>query len=121
MLQPITEYHDLDAQGNPAGGTTSGIGLSITWQKGPLGRHTPDCNAGNSGVCEASCDRKAPNGAFVEGVIAAALGRLQHYQAGKFKCRENALAITKVEEALHWLQSRTTSRELRRVEGTHEV
>jgi hypothetical protein len=107
--QPITEYHDLDAHGNPAGGTTSGIGLSITWQNGPLGR--PDAQG----------QRPGPNGAFVEGVLQAALGRLQHYQATKFKCRENALAITKVEEALHWLQSRTTSREIRGVEGTHEV
>ena len=69
-------------------------------------------------------NRQLPNGAFVEDVIAAALGRLQFYQtasSGKFACRENALAITKLEEALHWCQHRTAVREARAVEGTHEV
>jgi hypothetical protein len=33
-------------------------------------------------------------------------------------CRENSLAITKLEEALHWLESRTKTRVAQRVEGT---
>lgn len=40
---------------------------------------------------------------------------------GEFKCRENACAITKIEEALLWLRKRTMGRENRSVEGTHEV
>lgn len=105
MKQQLVERHDLDpATGAPAGGRTGGRGIEITWQNGPLGR-------GN--------ERKDANGAFVEGVIQAAIGRLQHYQDGKFKCRENALAITKLEEALHWLEHRTAEREARAVEGTH--
>lgn len=106
MKQPITELHNSDLDGNPAGGTTTGVGIKIEWQNGPLGR---------------GADRQEPNGAFVEGVIQAALGRLEFYQQGKFKCRENAIAITKLEEALHWLQSRTENREKRQVEGTHVV
>ncbi len=35
----------------------------------------------------------------------------------QFPCRENSLAITKLEEALHWLQARTSNREARGVEG----
>jgi hypothetical protein len=54
-------------------------------------------------------------------VIQAALDRLYFYQAGKFKCRENALTITKLEEALHWCQHRTADREERGVEGTYQV
>jgi hypothetical protein len=104
MKQQISGKHLNDENGNPAGGTTSGTGISITWQNGPLGRDG---------------ERKEPNGAFVEGVIAAALDRLEYYQASKFKCRENALAITKLEEALHWCQHRTAKREERAVEGTH--
>lgn len=42
-------------------------------------------------------------------------------QASKFKCRENALAITKLEEALHWCGHRTAKREVQKVEGTHAV
>jgi hypothetical protein len=106
MEQEILEQHQLDANGNPAGGRTSGIGLQIDWQDGPLGR---------------GADRKAPNGCFVETVIKAAIGRIRFYQDGKFKCRENALAITKLEEALHWCNHRTKDREKRAVEGTHTV
>lgn len=105
MIQELNENHQLDGDGKPAGGFTLGRGIEIHWQDGPLGRGE---------------DRAEPNGAFVEGVIQAALGRLNFYQSTDFKCRENALAITKLEEALHWCQHRTAAREARGVEGTHE-
>lgn len=38
---------------------------------------------------------------------------------GKFACRENAIALTHLEEALMWLQKRTRDRMARGVEGTH--
>lgn len=34
-----------------------------------------------------------------------------------FPCRENALTITKIEEALHWQTARTADRDKRGVEG----
>lgn len=105
MKQEFKADNHLDNNGNPAGGYVSGVGLSINWQEGPLGRGD---------------DRKEPNGAFVETVLAAALQRIQHYQDSKFNCRENAIAITKIEEALLWLDKRTRDREARQVEGTHE-
>lgn len=37
-----------------------------------------------------------------------------------FPCRENALTITKIEEAIHWQDARTKDRERRRVEGKNE-
>ena len=104
MLQKITGQHQNDENGNPAGGTTKGVGISISWQDGPLGRGPT---------------RREPTGAFVEGVIAAAIDRLEFYQASKFKCRENSLAITKLQEALHWMVHRTIDRETRSVEGVH--
>jgi len=105
----VVGAHRLDADGNPSGGSTHGLGIVINWQDGPLGRGE---------------DRKQPNGAFVEGVLYAALDRLNFYQNasdGKFRCRQNALAITKIEEAIHWLNDRTREREEREVEGTHTV
>jgi len=102
----VFQEHWTDADGNPAGGVTSGRGIAISWQNGPLGR-------GN--------DRKEPNGAFVEDVITAALGRLEHYQQSKFACSENATAIYNLRMALDALESRTASREDRGVEGTHGV
>jgi hypothetical protein len=61
------------------------------------------------------------NGVMNEDLIAMVIDRLQGFQAGKFACRENALAVSCLEEALVWLRERTTGREVRGVEGTHEV
>jgi hypothetical protein len=36
-----------------------------------------------------------------------------------FPCRENALTITKIEEAIHWQDARTNDRLKRGVEGTN--
>lgn len=92
-----------DKYGNPTGGFVEQVAegakvFLIRWQDGPLGQ-------------------KEPNGAFVETVIAAAISRLEFYNSGKFKCRENSLAITKLEEALHWLNARTQDCG---VEGTYK-
>jgi hypothetical protein len=116
MKQKLSERHEIDAVGNLGGGETLGMGIAIVWQNGPLGR-------GDT--------RKEPNGAFVESVIQAAIGRLRFYQETKvpsaddkspprsFACRENAIALTKLEEAFMWLEERTADREAREVEGTH--
>ena len=37
----------------------------------------------------------------------------------KFPCRENSISITKMEEALMWLEKRTANRVSRGVEGKH--
>ena len=102
------ENHIIDSDGNPAGGKTNGVGFHITWQHGPLGRGE---------------DRVEPNGAFVEGVLEAAINRIQFFQkasGGKFACRENAIALTHLETALLWLEKRTADREARAVEGTYK-
>ena len=105
MLAEYQSNNQVDDNGNPSGGNVSGTGLIIEWQNGPLGR---------------GAERKEPNGAFVETVIDAARQRIQFYQDSKFNCRENAIAITKLEEALLWLNKRTSDREKRQVEGTHK-
>lgn len=61
------------------------------------------------------------NGCMNEDLLAIVLDRLQGFQSGQFKCRENALAITKIEEALHWLNHRTQERIRRGVEGKSVV
>src|SRR6185312_6303294 len=60
------------------------------------------------------------NGITNENLIAIVIDRLRCFQAGDFSCRENALALTKLEEALHWLQHRTAGRVRRGVEGTSQ-
>jgi len=61
------------------------------------------------------------NGVCNEDLIAMVITRLEHFQESEFACRENALAITKLEEALLWLRKRTMGREQRGVEGTHTI
>ncbi len=59
------------------------------------------------------------NGITQEVLLAIVRDRLQCFQKGEYACRENALALTKIEEAIHWLNSRTRERMSRGVEGTH--
>jgi hypothetical protein len=60
------------------------------------------------------------NGLTQEVLLAIVADRLRSFQAGPYSCRENALALTKIEEAQHWLHSRTLARMQRGVEGTHQ-
>lgn len=57
------------------------------------------------------------NGVTQEILLAIVIDRLRSFQNGPFSCRENAIALTKCEEALHWLHSRTLDRMRRGVEG----
>lgn len=57
------------------------------------------------------------NGISGEALLAIQIDRLRSFQSGPFACRENAIALTKLEESLMWLQKRTRDREARGVEG----
>ena len=67
------------------------------------------------------------NGISGEALVAIVIDRLRGFQygptqlptaRGEFACRENAIALTHMEEALMWLQKRTRDRIARGVEGT---
>lgn len=74
--------------------------LSFTLQNGPIKEH---------GV----------NGCQVNEIVAAAKIIIEGLNA-KFPCRENAMAITNLDECLMWLDKRTKDRESRGVEGTSQ-
>jgi len=57
------------------------------------------------------------NGCFIEDLIVICMDRLEGFQDGDFPCRENALALTKLEDALKVLDERTKDRQERGVEG----
>jgi hypothetical protein len=61
------------------------------------------------------------NGVNNEDLIAMVICRLEHFQQSEFRCRENAVAITKLEESLMWLRKLTIGRENRGVEGTYTI
>lgn len=58
------------------------------------------------------------NGISNEALLAIVEDRLLGFQSGMYACRENALALTKLQEAMMWLHKRTRDREARGVEGT---
>jgi len=87
----------------------------ISGVQGPLDHHpipTIDLRFQNGAV-----DEVGANGITNESLLAIVIDRLQGFQSGPFKCRENALALTKLEEAMHWLHHRTRERASRGVEG----
>jgi len=60
------------------------------------------------------------NGCQVDTIVWAAKTIIESFNK-KFPCRENSLAITKLDEALLWLGKRTADREARGVEGKNEL
>ena len=58
------------------------------------------------------------DGTTNEELLAILIDRL-NYLNSKFPCRENSLAITKLDESLLWLNKRTADRLKRGVEGKH--
>ena len=78
------------------------VPISVQFQHGPIGE---------AGV----------NGCHQEDLLAIVMHRLQCFQAGPYACRENALALRNIEEAMFWLNTRTAEREQRGVEGTSAV
>ena len=60
------------------------------------------------------------NGITNEALLSILIDRMEGFQSGEFKTREGALVLTKLEEALHWMQARTMERRARGVEGKQE-
>lgn len=106
MRQLVKMINRTDVNGNPTGGFAKGVGINIGWQDGPLG-NPPDL--------------AKHNGAFVEGVIEAAIGRLKYFQSSKFHSDFNQDAIEHLEMALAALDARTEQRKRAGVEGMHAV
>lgn len=109
----IEAVNELDANENPTGGFVDLYDrenrsvLKVMWQDGPRG--------------QADGTLAAPNGAFVEDVIWAALQRLEFFNESKYRDRANSIAITHLEQALQALKDRQLERSARNVEGKHEV
>jgi hypothetical protein len=61
------------------------------------------------------------NGVMNEDLIAIILRRLYCFQRTEYACKENEMAIQKLEEAMMWINKRTLDRKARKVEGTHKI
>jgi hypothetical protein len=60
------------------------------------------------------------NGCQIDTIIYAAKAILEGLNDQR-PCRENSVAITKLDEAIMWLEKRTKDREMRSVEGTSQA
>jgi hypothetical protein len=61
------------------------------------------------------------NGCANEDLFHMVLARLNGFQDTPYACRENALAITYLEQALMWLRYRTDKRVQNNTEGTSKI
>lgn len=67
--------------------------------------------------------RKDPNsthGVLDTDLLEIVRDRLKSFQSGPYACRENACALTHIEEALMWMNKRVEDRITRGVLGTYE-
>jgi hypothetical protein len=60
------------------------------------------------------------HGALDGAVLAVLIDRFECFQAGPFACRENAIVLTKLQEAMHWIKHRADDRARRNVLGRNE-
>ena len=95
-------HHRYLLQWSPVGGALSPSYMVIEFQNGPI-------------------PQVGPNGVTHEALLAIVAHRLECFNQGPFACRENAVALTKIQEALMWLHRRTQKRIERNVEGTNYV
>lgn len=106
--QLVVEVLDAPGQGNACHEYTVSLGnqlmCSVSFQNGPI-------NEDGNGV----------NGITHEVLLSILADRLRGFQSGPYACKENACALTHIEEAMMWLHSRTLKRAARGVEGTHAI
>ena len=65
-------------------------------------------------------DPNAQHGVLEVDLLEIVRDRLQCFQAGEYATRENAIALTHIEEALLWMNKRVEDRIERGVLGTYE-
>lgn len=107
--------HKYSIELSPAGRPTQVAGF-IEFQNGPIASPADMNGLTNEALLAVTIDRmrgfqyqRNPDGSF------------DFNSRGKYASRENAQALTYMEEALMWLQKRTRDRMQRGVEGTHAV
>lgn len=119
-LNGLNEALSVTALGKGSGGADTSYLLTLPdWTRNPDGsspHHVWQLDFQN-GPVQSSADF---NGLTNEALLAVLIDRMRGFQSGPFTCRENAVAMTKLEEALMWLQKRTRERLARGVEGSHK-
>jgi hypothetical protein len=113
-INPVNDTLDVNVIDEPGAG-----GANHVYRVEP--RNSAGCEALDVKFQNGPIGEVGVNGVTQEVLLAIVIDRLRSFQAGPFSSRENALALTKCEEALHWLQQRTIDRMRRGVEGTNKA
>jgi hypothetical protein len=99
-MNPINQNW-TDDQGNHQGGVSTGIGYTISWQRGPL-------------------NVAGRNGAFLIEVLGSCRDQLAYFQDSSFACEENQATLDSLDQAIAHLVSRRDRRKEVGTLGTHE-
>ena len=121
IINPTNDLIKITAMDEPGAGGANHHYMITTpdWIRaadGSAAKGVWDINFQNGPIAE-----NGVNGVTQEALLAVVIDRLRSFQSGPFSCRENAIALTKCEEALQWLQHRTLDRMRRGVEGKNAV
>jgi hypothetical protein len=128
-LNEALEIHVLDQPG--PGGANHKYAIHLT----QMPADSPVDRLLNPALCTLSFQNGPINEAGINGIsgealLAVVIDRMRGFQyannvagerttaPGQYACRENAIALTHMEESLMWLQKRTRDRMARGVEGT---
>jgi hypothetical protein len=98
-MHPI-DKNWTNSDGGHDGGVSTGIGFTISWQRGPL-------------------DVAGRNGAFLLEVMTSCRQQLDYYQNSPWACPENQAALEALDESIAQLHSRRCRRERAGTLGTH--
>ncbi|MFM0263306.1 hypothetical protein [Paraburkholderia sediminicola] len=115
IVNPVNDQLKIEVIDEPGSGGANHL-YEVTGYCGQSGHEGVLIEFQNGPINEAGI-----NGLTQEVLLAIVADRLRCFQAGPFACKANACALTKIEEAQHWLQQRTLERMRRGVEGTHTV
>lgn len=100
-LRNLNTEKQATMDGSPAVMRDEAGFINVKFQHGPVGKY---------GV----------NGTSIENVLDLLIDRLVGFQAGNFRCEENARAISYLEAAINVLEERTQKRVEQGVEGTYQ-
>ena len=113
-VNPTLRVQALDEPG--AGGACHHYWVTLSDDGKKNGKIVTEVKFQNGAIHEAGI-----NGSTNEALLAIIIDRLQGFSNGPFPSHETSLALTKCQEALHWLEHRTRERDRRGVEGKHEA
>ena len=100
-MEPINQNW-TNSDNSHAGGVSTGVGYTISWQRGPL-------------------NEAGRNGAFLLEVLASCESQLEYFQNSPWACAENQEALDSLKNTIALLERRRAKREDAGTLGTHKI